>query len=100
MSIPNAGMAFYTRNFRTMLLTGHGVLCTVDAVDAALRSSDIVGFIMHLNITAWTRLAISGLQEVRAIYSENVMNLTEVDQDLEKEWRQLYEECVTGGIWS
>lgn len=83
---------------RRMLLTGHGVLCTVDAVDAALRSGDLVGFIMHLNITAWTRLAISGLQEVRAIYSENVMNIVEVDRDLEKEWRQLYEECVTGDM--
>ncbi len=83
---------------RRMLLTGHGVLCTVDAVDAAFRSGgSLVGFVMHLNVAAWARLAISGLQEVRAIYSENVMNLTEVDQDLEKEWRKLYEECVTFG---
>ena len=83
---------------RRMLLTGHGVLCTVDAVDAAFRSGgSLVGFVMHLNVAAWARLAISGLQEVRAIYSENVMNLTEVDQDLEKEWRKLYEECVTCG---
>ena len=80
---------------RRMLLTGHGVLCTVDAVDAALRSDGLIGFIMHLNVTAWTRLAISGLQEVRAIYSENVMNIDDVDRDLEKEWRQLYEKCVT-----
>lgn len=58
---------------RRMLLTGYGVLCLVDGVDAALRSNgQLIGFALHLNLIAWSRLAFSGIQEVRALYKENV----------------------------
>lgn len=76
---------------RRMLLTGHGVLCLVDGVDAAIRSTgEILCFALHLNFVAWKRLAFSGLIEVRALYKENTIDLVALNKDLEKEWQRLY----------
>ena len=77
---------------RRMLLTGHGVLCIVDGADAAIRSNlQLLEFALHLNVVAWSRLAFSGIQEIRVIYKENVLDLSEIDNDLEVEWNQLFE---------
>lgn len=77
-----------------MLLVGHGVLCTIDLADAAIRSVDMITFIMHLNVAAWTRITISGLQEVRALYKQNVIDIDVLDDDLEVEWRRLYNQMI------
>lgn len=79
---------------RRMLLVGHGVLCTIDLADAAIRSVDMITFIMHLNVAAWTRITISGLQEVRALYKQNVIDIEVLDDDLEIEWRRLYNQMI------
>lgn len=79
---------------RRMLLVGHGVLCTIDLADAAIRSVDMITFIMHLNVAAWTRITISGLQEVRALYKQNVIDIDVLDDDLEIEWRRLYNQMI------
>lgn len=79
---------------RRMLLVGHGVLCTIDLADAAIRSVDMITFIMHLNVAAWTRITISGLQEVRALYKQNVIDIDVLDDDLEVEWRRLYNQMI------
>lgn len=79
---------------RRMLLAGHGALCAVDVADAAIRSVDLITFMMHLNVAAWTRLGIAGLQEIRAIYKENVIDVDALDMDLENEWQRLYMEVV------
>ena len=78
---------------RRMLLVGHGTLCVVDTVDAGIRSVDLLTFVLHLNVEAWIRLGISGLQEIRAIYKDNVVDVNVLDQDLEREWKRLYMEC-------
>lgn len=76
---------------RRMLLTGHGVLCIVDGLDAGLRSGgEILTFALHLNFVAWKRLAFSGLMEIRAIYKENAIDLDALEKDLELEWNKLY----------
>lgn len=76
---------------RRMLLTGHGVLCIVDGVDATLRSGgQILLFALHLNFPAWQRLAFSGLMEVRFIYKENAIDLSALEKDLEIEWNEIY----------
>lgn len=76
---------------RRMLLTGHGVLCMVDGVDAVARSNnDILSFALHLNFQAWKRLAFSGLMEVRAIYKENTLDLNVLEKDLESEWDEIF----------
>lgn len=79
---------------RRMLLVGHGVLCTIDLADAAIRSVDMITFIMHLNVAAWTRITISGLQEVRALYKQNFIDIDVLDDDLEVEWRRLYNQMI------
>lgn len=79
---------------RRMLLVGHGTLCIVDAADATIRSVDLISFSLHLNSIAWTRFAIAGLQEARALYKENTIDVTALDDDLEVEWQKLYAEVV------
>ncbi len=79
---------------RRMLLAGHGALCSVDVIDAGIRSVDLLTFALHLNVTAWMRLGISGLQEIRAIYKDNVIDVIALDQDLEREWKRLYNENI------
>ena len=81
---------------RRMLLIGHGTLCIVDGADAAVRSSksgfNIIDFTLHLNIVAWSRLALSGLIEIRALYKVNTLDIAAMDDDLEAEWKQIFEE--------
>lgn len=78
---------------RRMLLVGHGTLCLVDGVDAAARSGgQILEFALHLNFVAWIRFAFSGLMEVRALYKENALDITAMDDDLKNEWNRLYED--------
>lgn len=77
---------------RKMLLTGHGVLCLLDGLDAAIQSyGQVLLFALSLNFLAWKRLAFSGLIEVRAIYKENTIDLGALEKDLEIEWNKLYE---------
>ena len=77
---------------RRMLLTGHGVLCLVDGIDAAARSKgQILIFALHLNFVAWKRLAFAGLMEIRALYKENSIDIAALDEDLRNEWDRLYE---------
>ncbi|OOM78814.1 hypothetical protein [Clostridium sp. BL-8] len=78
-------------DLRRMLLTGHGVLCLVDGIDAIARSKgQILLFALHLNFVAWKRLAFSGLLEIRALYKENALDITALDHDLRNEWTRLY----------
>lgn len=79
-------------DLRRMLLTGHGVLCLVDGIDAAARSKgQILFFALHLNFVAWKRLAFSGLMEIRALYKENCIDIAVLEEDLRNEWDRLYE---------
>lgn len=80
---------------RRMLLVGHGSLCIVDGADAALRTKlEPVAFGLHLNLVVWSRFAFAGLQEVRLIYNKDALNLSELDNDLQKEWDRLYSDIV------
>lgn len=84
-------------NLRRVLLTGHGVLCLVDGIDAGLRSGgEILTFALHLNFTAWKRLAFSGILEVRALYKENALDLNAMEKDLEKEWNDIFNNSQAG----
>lgn len=87
-SIPLGGKP----ELRRMLLVGHGTMCLVDGIDAGLRSGgEILTFALHLNSVAWSRFAFSGLQEIRAIYKENALDISSMDRDLEREWKRLYQ---------
>lgn len=76
---------------RRMLLVGHGSLCLVDGIDAGLRSGgNILTFALHLNSVAWSRFAFAGLQEIRSMYNKNALDISSIDEDLQREWRELY----------
>ena len=98
----NEAMEFRNQpELRRMLLIGHGVLCIVDASDATVRTikkgGELLYFSLHLNIVAWERLAVAGLQEVRNLYKEKVIDVVALDEDLEIEWKKLYHEVCPGG---
>ena len=81
---------------RRMLVVGHGTLCLVDGVDAAIRSwGNPLDFALHLNMIAWAKFAFSALQEIRAIYKSDCLDIESMDKALEIEWHQLYGEIVT-----
>ncbi len=50
---------------RVMLLVGNGTLCTVDAIDAGVRSGgNALAFFMRFNLVAWYKLVKMVLKEV------------------------------------
>ncbi|MCM3740977.1 hypothetical protein M3210_11895 [Oceanobacillus luteolus] len=76
---------------RRMLLVGHGALCMIDVVDGALRSGgNLLLFATRLNAVAWSRFSFAALNEVRAIYRENSLDLNVLERDLEEEWGRLF----------
>lgn len=80
---------------RRMLLVGHGSLCIIDGVDAGIRSGgDILIFSLHLNTIAWARFAFASLQELRALYNKNALDIESIDKDLQVDWNRLYNEFL------
>lgn len=75
---------------RRMLLVGHGTLCIMDGVDAAVRSGgDMIQFLLRTNLIAWVRFGYLGLKEVNAWYKSGHINEELVDEYLEKEYRKM-----------
>ena len=74
---------------------GHGCLCLVDAADAAIRSwGNMMNFLLHINIVAWSRFAILGYHEIRAWYNKDALNVEEMEKDLNAEWQSLQGESL------
>jgi hypothetical protein len=75
---------------RRMLVVGHGCLCIVDGIDAAVRSGgNILTFALHLNIVAWSKFALSGFREVLIIMRKNTLDMEALNRDLDEEWKRL-----------
>lgn len=75
---------------RRMLLVGHGTLCIVDGVDAALRSGgEMINFMLRANLIAWARFGSLALKELRASYGAGSLDTEAVDEYLEKEYQRL-----------
>ncbi len=82
---------------RRMLLVGHGCLCLVDVVDAAVRSwGNLMNFALHLNLVAWARFARMGYLEIRALYKKDALNIEQLESDLKAEWEVLLDESERG----
>jgi hypothetical protein len=78
---------------RRMLLVSQGVFCSVDGIDAAVRSGgELLTFALHLNFVGWSKLGIQGLMEIRLIFSDGGLDITRMDEDLERDWYRLAEE--------
>lgn len=62
-----------------MLLVGHGTMCLLDGVDAAVRSGgNAVAFILRLNIIGWARLILLVFKELRIRYGDKVQDWIKV----------------------
>lgn len=67
-------------SLRVMLLCGHGTLCLVDGVDAAIRSGgNPLQFVLRLNLVGWCRLVKLAIKEVciRVGFSFSIENQIE-----------------------
>lgn len=66
-------------DLRIMLLVGHGTMCLLDGVDAAVRSGgNAVAFILRLNIIGWARLILLVFKELRIRYGDKVLDWIKV----------------------
>ena len=63
-------------DLRIMLLVGNGTLCAVDGIDAAIRSGgNVITFLLHMNLIAWTRFIMLIFKELRIRYGSKVDDL-------------------------
>jgi hypothetical protein len=75
---------------RRMLVVGHGCLCIVDGIDAAVRSGgNILTFALHLNLVAWSKFAFSGFREALIIMGKATLDMDTLNRDLDAEWKRL-----------
>jgi hypothetical protein len=75
---------------RRMLVVGHGCLCVVDGIDAAIRSGgDPLTFALRLNLPAWSKFAFLGFREVLIIYGKAILDMEVLNKDLDAEWKRL-----------
>jgi hypothetical protein len=82
---------------RRMLLTAYGVLCVIDAGDAAatyfIDGGNIVTAALHLNFFAYIRLAQYGLAELRARHRQNYIDIKAITKRTREEWETLFIEA-------
>ncbi len=79
--------SFGPESIRVMLLWGHGVLCVIDAADAALRSGGTLeGFFLHINLPAWNKFARLVFREICVrMHIMNVEMACDVIADFDRE---------------
>lgn len=87
--IPNANIP----ELRRMLLVGHGTLCLIDGVDAAIRSGNPilnpVEFLLRTNLIAWVRFSKVALEELLAWWNKGKVDVKKLDCYLEQEWNEM-----------
>ncbi len=67
-----------------MITTGTGALCILDLSEAAITSwGNWVVFFSHLNISAWSRLAIQGVKELKILGDREMHNIEMIAEDIE-----------------
>ena len=77
---------------RRMLLVGHGTLCLIDGGDAYIRSggaTNIVDFMLRINIIAWVRFGNLCLKELHTWYNAGHIDAELVDEYLNNEYRRM-----------
>jgi hypothetical protein len=75
---------------RRMLLVGHGTLCLIDGIDAAVRSGgEMVTFLSRTNLIAWVRFGQLGLKELSAWYNAGHIDTEALNDHMEKEYNKM-----------
>lgn len=73
-----------------MLTIAHGSLCTVDGVDAALRSGgNLIHFLLNANFIAWIRFSTLAFKELTILCRSGHLDHEEADRYLESELERL-----------
>jgi hypothetical protein len=76
--------------FQRMASVGIGALCLLDLSEAAITSwGNWVVFFSHLNISAWNRLAIQGVKELRILSDREMHNLEMIEQEITEKREEL-----------
>lgn len=92
--IPNANIP----ELRRMLLVGHGTLCLIDGVDAAVRSGNPilnpVEFLLRTNLIAWVRFGHLALKELSAWYKEGTIDTDKLEEYLDKDLKNLIQPTI------
>lgn len=73
-----------------MITTGVGSLCLLDLGEAVITSwGNWVVFFSHLNLSAWTKLGLQGIAEIRLLSDREMFNIEEMQNDISNEWKRL-----------
>lgn len=79
-----------TPELQRMLFVAHGVLCLMDAGDAALRSNgNLVTYLLHTNLIAWVRFGLLAYKEMRQLLKCGHIDAGKLDAYLETEYQRL-----------
>ncbi|MDO4177185.1 MAG: hypothetical protein Q4D99_06935 [Bacillota bacterium] len=66
-----------------MISVGTGALCLIDLSEAVITSwGNWVVFFSHLNISAWSRLAIQGVKELHILSDREMHNIEMIEQEI------------------
>ena len=75
-----------------MISVGTGTLCLMDLSEAVITSwGNWVVFFSHLNISAWNRLAIQGVREMKMLADREMYNLELIEQEITAQRENLLE---------
>lgn len=81
----------HSPELRRMLLVSEGALCTIDGIDALIKSgNDLFTFSMRLNHVAWSKFGLTCLYQIRSKFKENCIDVVALDEDMNSEWIKLY----------
>ena len=68
-----------------MVTVGVGALCLIDLSEAAITSwGNWVVFFSHLNLSAWTRLAAQGVEELKLLSDREMHNIELLEKEIEE----------------
>ncbi|MBD5168227.1 MAG: hypothetical protein HDT11_04965 [Helicobacter sp.] len=87
--MPNASIP----ELRRMLLIGHGALCAIDGIDAAVRSGNPivnpVEFLLRTNLIGWVHFGYLSLKEVGAWWNEGKIDEEALDKYLDEDLQRM-----------
>lgn len=73
-----------------MSSVGIGALCLIDLSEAAITSwGNWVVFFSHLNVSAWSRLAIQGVKELRLLSDREMHNIENIEKEISDKRNEL-----------
>lgn len=67
-----------------------GTMCAVDLGEAVITSfGEPAVFLSHLNITAWSRLGLQSVKELKMLSQQEMNNINNIAKEVDEEWNNL-----------